>query len=230
MSFTDQVARLFADSWLYNITFDLGRYLVAAPIVYALIHWVFRAWFGGRRIQARRSRGADFRRELAYSIATAIIFSTVGVAVFAGIQAGVVKAYDGAIDVPYLLLSLVAVIIGHDTFFYWAHRLMHHPRLFRLFHRAHHRSRTPTAFAAYAFGPAEAVVQSLFLPLFLLVMPLHTVTILCFLTFMITRNAIGHSGHEWFPRGTAGSPWFGWLTTVTHHDLRHEAARWKYGV
>lgn len=232
MGFFDRVAELFADAWLYNFTYDLGRYLVAAPLVYALIHGVFGAWFGGRRIQARKASPGDIRRELIISLVAALVFSTFGVAVFAGIEAGVVKAYAGGFgsDVSYVLGSLIAVIVGHDAYFYWTHRLLHHRRLFRVMHRAHHRSRTPTAFAAYAFGPLEAVVQALYLPLFLLVVPLDSVTIFLFLAHMIIRNAIGHSGHEWFPRGMAGSRWFGWLSAVTHHDLHHESARWNYGL
>jgi Delta7-sterol 5-desaturase len=34
---------------------------------------------------------------------------------------------------------------------------MHHPRLFRYFHRTHHRSVTSTPFAAYAFDLPEAL-------------------------------------------------------------------------
>ena len=231
MGFFDHVAELFAEAWLYNFTFDLGRYLVAAPIIFLLIHALCRPWFAGRRIQQRQASLADIRRELFISVVAALVFSTVGVAVFAGIQAGVIKAFSSeSIDPLNIALGFVASVVGHDAYFYWTHRAMHQPRVFRLMHRAHHRSRTPTAFAAYAFGPLEAVVQSLYLPLFLLVVPLDSVTIFLFLTHMIVRNAIGHSGHEWFPRGMAGSRWFGWITAVTHHDLHHEAGRLNYGL
>jgi len=231
MEFFDRVAELFAEAWLYNFTFDLGRYLVAAPIAFLLIHTLCRPFFIQRRIQARQAGAADIRRELRVSVIAALVFSTVGVAVFAGIQAGVVKAYSSAtIDPLTIALGFVASVIGHDAYFYWTHRAMHHPRLFRLVHRAHHRSRAPTAFAAYAFGPLEAVVQSLYLPLFLLVVPLDSVMIFLFLTHMIVRNAIGHSGHEWFPSGMVGSRWFGWITAVTHHDLHHEHGGANYGL
>ncbi len=46
-----------------------------------------------------------------------------------------------------------------DTYYYWAHRVMHHPRLFSWMHAGHHRSRQPTPFASFAFDPAEALVQ-----------------------------------------------------------------------
>jgi sterol desaturase/sphingolipid hydroxylase (fatty acid hydroxylase superfamily) len=34
---------------------------------------------------------------------------------------------------------------------------MHDRRLFRLVHRVHHRSHDPSPWAAYAFGPIEAL-------------------------------------------------------------------------
>ena len=53
-------------------------------------------------------------------------------------------------------LSVVCAILLHDTYFYWTHRMMHHPKLFRWFHRTHHLSHNPTPWTAYAFDPLEA--------------------------------------------------------------------------
>lgn len=232
MHASETVTDLFATAWLFNIQYDLGRYLVATPAVYLLVHVVLRGWLHRRRIQSRVPGFRDIRRELIYSLLTAAIFAAVGVSIFAGVGAGVMEVYGGVerYGWGYFVGSIVIAIIAHDAYFYWTHRLMHHRRLFRLFHLAHHRSRTPTPFAAYAFAPAEAVVQAAFMPLFLLIVPMHEFAIFLFLAHMIARNAIGHSGHEWFPRGAAGSLWLGWLTTVTHHDMHHENVRGNYGL
>ena len=40
---------------------------------------------------------------------------------------------------------------------------MHHRRLYRFFHRLHHRSHNPSSWAAYAFAPAESAVHAVFL-------------------------------------------------------------------
>jgi lathosterol oxidase len=63
------------------------------------------------------------------------------------------------------LLILAAIVIAHDAYFYWAHRIMHHPKLFKHFHRAHHRSITPTPWAAYSFAIPEAAAMFLFVPI-----------------------------------------------------------------
>jgi len=62
-----------------------------------------------------------------------------------------------AFGAPYLLLSGLILLLAHDTWFYWTHRLLHSAWLFRWAHRTHHLSIAPTPWAAYSFAPAEAV-------------------------------------------------------------------------
>ena len=64
----------------------------------------------------------------------------------------------------------------------------------------------------------------------LLFLPVSQLAILVFLTHMIIRNVIGHSGYELFPSWRNGRPVFDWLTSVTHHDLHHAQAGWNYGL
>jgi len=65
-----------------------------------------------------------------------------------------------------------ALVVAHDTWFYWTHRALHDRRWFRAVHGRHHASLHPTPWAAYAFHPVEALVQAIFLPLFLLLVPM----------------------------------------------------------
>ena len=120
--------------------------------------------------------------------------------------------------------SLALMIVAHDAWFYWAHRLMHRPALFRIFHRRHHRSNNPSPFTAYSFDLAEAVVQSAFVPLWMLATPTPWPVIGLFVLHQIVRNTIGHSGYELFPARRDGRPLIPFLTTVTHHDLHHAQA------
>lgn len=232
MCFFDKLAELFTSAWPTIFAFDFGRYAVAALGVFLLVYVALRPWMRRRKIQTRAATPADIRRETLYSALTALIFSLIGLGIYAGVEAGIMKVYFEVADHGwvYFALSLVLIVVAHDAYFYWTHRLMHHKRLFRVFHLVHHRSRTPTPFAAYAFAPGEAVVQALFLPLFLLVVPTHDTAIFVFMAHQIIRNAIGHSGFELFPRGAAASRWLGWSTTVTHHDMHHETFNWNYGL
>jgi lathosterol oxidase len=44
----------------------------------------------------------------------------------------------------YLLASGVAVILLYETHYYWLHRAMHIPAIFRIVHKVHHESIHPT--------------------------------------------------------------------------------------
>ncbi|MGD9799362.1 MAG: sterol desaturase family protein, partial [Parvularculaceae bacterium] len=125
---------------------------------------------------------------------------------------------------------LIAMIVLHDAWFYWTHRLIHDPRLFRRIHRTHHRSNYPTPFTAYSFDLGEAAINAAFVPLFALLIPVSFLAIGVFATHMILRNVVGHSGYELFPARRSGRPLFDFLTSVTHHDLHHAQAGWNYGL
>nr|WP_285887399.1 sterol desaturase family protein [Hydrogenophaga intermedia] len=147
-------------------------------------------------------------------------------------KAGTVEIYADVAERGWVWwwASLVLIIVAHDAWFYWTHRALHHRRWFRAVHGRHHASLHPTPWAAYAFHPVEALVQAVFLPLFLLVVPMHEGAIAVFLVHMILRNTIGHCAHEllpwrWTPRG-----WLGWVTPVSHHHFHHARNRGNFGL
>jgi lathosterol oxidase len=211
---------------------DLLRYLI--PALGLLMILAIAAPFGlnRRRIQHRRARAADLRREFIWSMLTVLIFAINGVGIYLMVQTGGFEIYAniGRYGWPYWIISFIGLVLGHDTYFYWLHRLMHHRLLFRRMHLTHHRSHTPTPLAAYAFSPAEAVVHALYLDLVLVLVPLHAGAIFAFLIFMILRNVIGHAGFELFPRATLSLPLLRHSTTVTHHDLHHSAGDANFGL
>lgn len=225
-----EFALKFTNIWPTIFAIDLFRYLIAAGTL-ATILAVFATSLRRRRIQRRLVVGADMRREIFFSLLTVLIFSPVGFGVFVGSQSGIFKVYDGSLPPALRLLFEVSVIIVlHDAYFYWAHRAMHHPWLFRRFHRIHHKSRTPTPWAAYAFAPLEAIVETGILPLAALIIPMHQLTVFIFVTHMIVRNVIGHAGHELFPRWWLRMPVVRLITTTMHHDLHHSSGRHNFGL
>ena len=211
---------------------DTARYLIAAGSMTAIL-WLFRrAGLSNREIQSRTATGADVRREIVASLRTAAIFALVGTGIYVAASRGWITVHDGfAVAGPaYLVVSLAGMIVAHDAWFYWTHRLMHHRSLFPVFHRTHHLSRTPTPWAAYAFDVPEALVNAAFVPLFLAFVPMHGLALFVFVAFQIVRNVMGHAGVELHPRGMVGSRWFGWNNTTTHHDLHHETGAHDFGL
>ena len=188
--------------------------------------------FRGRKIQPGFAPSHAIRREVFYSLLTAFIFALNGVFIYVAMANGWTLIYSDFADYGwfYGAFSLAVTIVLHDAYFYWTHRLMHHPRLFDRFHRLHHESHSPSPWAAYAFAPLEAVIQAMFLTILIFVLPLHVTVIYLFMLHMIVRNVIGHSGFELFPRGMPGHAVFGVLTTITHHDLHHSSKGYNYGL
>jgi sterol desaturase/sphingolipid hydroxylase (fatty acid hydroxylase superfamily) len=211
---------------------DALRYVVPATLVALTIAAMPASWRARRTVQTRRQAPGQRRREFANSMLTVLIFSANGAAIFAGIRAGWLCFYTDLErhGLPYAAASLVILIVAHDTWFYWTHRLMHLRGMFRWSHRTHHQSIAPTPWAAYSFAPAEAVVQAVFLPLILLVLPLHPTVIFVFLVHMIVRNVLGHAGVEFMPSRWLAGWWGRWLTTTLHHDMHHAHGRSNYGL
>jgi sterol desaturase/sphingolipid hydroxylase (fatty acid hydroxylase superfamily) len=230
-AFSDALAS-FWQIWSPNLALDVGRYVIAAGGMALILKLFWNAGLGRRKIQARSASRDDVRREILTSLRTGIIFSLTGVVIVLGAINGVFTVYTDfeTAGIGYLAISLAAIIVAHDAYFYWTHRLMHHPRLFRYFHRTHHRSITPTPFAAYAFDVPEALLMALFTPLWLLVVPMHALGLFLFMAFMIVRNVMGHAGVELMPRTLADSRWFGWINATTHHDLHHSSFHHNYGL
>lgn len=208
----------------HMIAFDFGRYLIAAPAIAAIVWIAKRSGGAYRQIQQRVARSADYRREFFASLRTCAIFVFVGIFVVAGEQVGIFYDIRGSYGLAIDLALFAAILIGHDAYFYWTHRMMHHPRLFKTFHRFHHRSVTPTPFAAYAFAVPEALVMVAFMPLWLLFVPTPVTVITAFLALMIIRNAMGHAGLELHARWWLKTPLTRWICTTTHHDLHHSGS------
>ena len=217
--------------WVTVFTLDTMRYLIGAGSVSLVLFGLCRGYSAARKIQSRRPGLEDYVREIGYSLLTTSVYATVALVTVNLERSGLLRIYGdwGTYHWMYALVSLPLLLVMHDAYFYWVHRLMHVPWLFRRFHLVHHRSRTPTPWAAYAFAPGEAFLMAVFVPAVTSVMPVHEVVLFLFLAIMILRNAMGHSGVEFHPPGWVDSP-FDVLTTVVHHDLHHQRSRGNYGL
>ena len=130
----------------------------------------------------------------------------------------------------WFVASILIAIVIHDTWFYWTHRLMHHRRLFRLFHRVHHESTNPSPWAAYSFAPLEAVMQAGIFPLLTFTVPMHPLAFFLFMIWQIGFNVLGHTGYEYNPSWFMKT-WLGkFMNTPTNHVQHHEKMRGNYGL
>lgn len=218
--------------WLFTLLVDVSRYVLVAGAGFA-IFWV---WLGARLhrrwLDRETVRKTKMLHDLKWSACTVLIFSIFGVAVrYAGL-AGILRRYETVAEHGWLWFfsSILVLIVLQDTYFYWTHRAMHHPLLYRAVHREHHVSTHTSPWTAYAFSPWEAIVHASFVPLVWFVLPLHQIAVFAFLGFMIVRNVLGHLSIELQPSGSTTSRLWGRLTTTTHHALHHRHFTSNYGL
>jgi sterol desaturase/sphingolipid hydroxylase (fatty acid hydroxylase superfamily) len=221
--------------WLSSVQHDTARYAIFAIGTWFLI-WVVLAYpLRNRKIRTNSPPLKQMAIEFLFSIRSVAVFATVSLSITFFEHLGWVHGPDiarnlGSIGTPvWALVSFIGMVIGHDAWFYWTHRLVHHPKMFKNFHRRHHKSHNPSPFTAYSFDIGEAAMQASYVVLWTLIVPTIWPVISAYVIFQVARNSIAHCGYELFPATKDGRPMFDWLTTVTHHDLHHARAGYNYG-
>jgi Delta7-sterol 5-desaturase len=203
------------------IGLHFGRYLLSAGGAWLFFFgWKKNPITASRRLQAAPFQRSDLRRELLASAVTAVLFGTLFGVVFGG-QQPTPLAHSGAWAVLEFFAWLALILVLHDTWFYWSHRLLHHRLVFPRVHALHHRSTNPSPFAALAFHPLEAVMQVIWaVPLSLLV-PIPSAVWLAFSFLAIFVNVLGHCGVEPYPLSWQTHPALKWLNFATMHNRHH---------
>jgi lathosterol oxidase len=122
------------------------------------------------------------------------------------------------------------MLLIHDTYFYWTHRAMHSPALYKWFHKVHHLSTNPSPWAAYAFHPIEAVVEAGIVVVLTFVIPVHPLSISLFLLIMMIYYVYGHLGYELYSKRFSGSRFGRWINTSVNHNQHHQFFAGNYGL
>lgn len=201
------------------------RYLLISGAFALITQKVRPGLYDGKRQQ--------IAKEIRWSLISAAIYGVpAGVVLWAAIHHGwtqIALEWD-ALPVWYWPVSVLIYLLAQDTWFYWSHRAMHHPRLFRLAHAVHHHSRPPTAWTAMSFHPIEAVSGAILVPLLVFVVPIHVSALGAVLTIATIMGVTNHMGWEMFPRWVVHSRLGEWLITASHHERHHEEYRCNYAL
>jgi len=214
------------------LTILILRYLIIAGGAYVYF-WVFKKerW-QHRRIQQKFPDKKHIWNEVKWSLSTFVIFMMTGVGIYLMRTNGYTKIYSSVSEYgwPYFFLSIAIMIVYHDAYFYWGHRLMHVKKLFPYLHRVHHLSINPSPWASFSFQPTEALLHAAVLPIIIVILPVHQAAILVFLMYMTTLNVLGHLGYELFPEGATRHWLLKWHNTSTHHNIHHSRVNCNYGL
>jgi lathosterol oxidase len=228
----DDVSLFFR--WLMSFAMLGGRYLLFAGSAYLIYYVIKRQDWHFMKIQQKHPQRKQVLTEISYSKLTFTVFASVivliRVAVMHGIFSTQVYRHLSDHSIMYYIASTVFIIFFHDTYFYWMHRLMHHPVLYERIHRVHHLSKDPTPWASFSFHPSEAVLEIAFVPFLIFTIPLHFSSLLILSIWQITFNVVGHLGYEIFPHRMLQHPLFKWINTSTNHNMHHKYVRCNYGL
>lgn len=210
----------------------LIRYFFVAGFFYWLL-WIKKpAAFANRQLNEQAPTPDVVKSEIKWSLLTSIIFSIPGAIMIEAWKAGGTKIYIDPLQhgVLYLILSIFIYMFIHDTYFFWTHKIIHHPKLFRTFHQIHHNSRSPTPWASFSFSLWEACIEALIIPVLAFIIPIHIGVLAVVLTTMTVFGVTNHAGYEIFPRAWMRGPWGRIMITATHHNLHHRNYSVNYGL
>lgn len=216
----------------FVMLFLVLRYVIIGGIAWIIWYAVNRKKWAYKKIQPFFPKGGDYFREIGYSLLTFVVFTAMIMVVFSPVLRPYTQVYGNISEYGwgYFVFTFIAMLFIHDTYFYWTHRLMHHPKLFKPMHLVHHRSTNPTPWASFSFQPTEAVIEFSVILIFIFCFPVHRAAILLFLVFMTVYNVYGHLGYEIFPKGFHRNFIGKWFNTSVNHNMHHKFFTGNYGL
>lgn len=217
------------------------RYLLIAVPAYWWF-WQRQQASPSQQLHDQRLPPGQIRAELSWSMIACVIFGAAAVVlgflwqqgysqiyseVFANAQAvQETQAVERWLAIAYLPLSFVLYALCHELYYYVSHRWMHRPSVYRKVHAVHHASRKTSPFASFSFHPYEAVIQAAFIPLMVLILPIHPAILLAYLTFMTLTAVSNHLGVELISNRAITRHFI----SGRHHDLHHRYMNVHFGL
>jgi len=221
------------DKFVWLLFDNADKYFLIAGPAFLIFYIFLRKRISRKKIQLQFPKGKDYLREISFSTLSIMIFSVPPLLM---LYSDTIRPHTtfyehiGDYGIPYFIIAFPLMILMHDTYFYWLHRMMHSPWLFKMFHLVHHKSTNPSPWAAYAFHPLEAIAESLIFVIFLFAIPIHSIHLTLFFVFSLLYNVYGHLGFELYPKGF-NKHWLGkWINTSTCHNQHHQYFKGNYGL
>ena len=167
--------------WIHSITYLIMwaliffRYVVVAGMFYLLFFKLKGHQFKAKRISTKLRKPNQTQKEIWNSFISSGIFAFGGTSLIYMWENGHTKIYVDITQfgVWYLFMSTAIFLFIHETYYYWLHRWMHHPKIYRLVHRMHHDSIATSPWTSFSFDIPETFLQAIFVPVMVFLMPMH---------------------------------------------------------
>lgn len=184
--------------WILGTLLFIARYLLLAGLAYLTCYHVWKKRLMQWKIRKAFPGSSEIQAAIGYSIQTFIIYGGSIWLFLYWTGKGMTRSYETleTYGFPYFVVSIFLMILLHDTYFYWTHRLIHHPRLYPFIHKTHHRFHNPTPWAAFAFHPLESIISMGIIPIIIFGIPYHPLALVIFITFMVAYTVFIHLGYS----------------------------------
>ena len=222
----------FLESIVQNFLQSFVSQMLVITIVYILVWKVFAPKFKRFRIQpVKRAGSVQIRQEIKNSVIVVLagLFTTPIVLILQ--QMGYTKIYTdpSQYGLGYLIFNVVILWIIGDAWFYFAHRGLHHPALYRYIHAVHHQSLDVTPYTTLSFHFLEPLILSGWVYISIFLFPVSTLAIGINLAIGLLNNIKSHLGYEFYPRFFEKTP-LKYLVNSTHHNQHHTRYNGNYGL
>jgi Delta7-sterol 5-desaturase len=201
---------------------------IAYLVVWKLLKKPLRNW----RIQLKqRADAKQIKHELINSLFTLMVSMLFVIAISLMKLKGYTKIYTDINEYPkfFAYSGFFIFLLLDDTWFYWIHRLLHHPKIFKYIHKVHHKSIDVNPFTSVSFHWAEALLLTLWIVPVSMVFPMYVPALGVLQIWGFLNNIKSHIGYEFFPSWWNKS--IGKLmTSSTHHNMHHSKFNGNYGI
>jgi Delta7-sterol 5-desaturase len=212
--------------------FVIFRYfLMVTPMWWLFYRWQPKPW-QWRRIYPELATSREQIYEIKWSLLSGFVFAAVGVGLGLVWQLGWTQIYLRFDQYPlwYFPLSWILLLAIHDTYFYWTHRWLHQPKIYKRYHSVHHASLRPTPWASFSFHPVESLINAVAIPLIAMFLPLHPVILLMHLTLMTLTAITNHLGFEILPKWALRRGVANHFVSGVHHSQHHRYFTSNFGL
>ncbi|MBC75953.1 MAG: sterol desaturase [Halobacteriovoraceae bacterium] len=205
--------------------FILGRYFLMVGSAY-FVFWKSKAF--GVHLHDFKLPKNQIRKEIGWSMVSSFLFAISGLALGLLWQAGVTQIYLDLNEygLLYLPLSFFLYSLVHEVYFYFTHVWMHRPWVYQRVHAVHHSSVKTSPFASFSFHPYEAFIHAVFLPIMVVIVPIHPLVLLSYLTFMTLTAISNHLGIELIPFKVVRQNFI----SGGHHFIHHRKMKYNFGL
>lgn len=205
------ILNMFYEYLTYYLTFNITYYF-SSLICYLFDYFKILLEY---KVQPKK---VDSNNKVYKKIFPRVCFNTlIGIIPFGVILYYCTNIMNYEFTIWKMTIDLIITRIVSDVLFFYAHRLFHHPKLYKLFHKKHHEITAPIGFSALYMSLTDMYVGNIlpvYIPLFLL--SAHKQTILVWM-ILSTLNTVllAHSGFKYISE---------------FHDLHHSNFNCNFGT